>query len=916
METIMKKMSWAAALILMILVALGVGCSTKSTDVPGGGNKTVGNIIIQMDTDTLAYLPGDTVVSQGFVLVTDQQGLVMPDVKVAISLSENFGAIEFVDPTRRDTTNSTGRVDFYFKAWASDPGSGHNTITATSGGKTVTWEMAVQPATDVISQIIITLDKHEVTVTQAKPDSVLVTVTIQNVDHNGIPNVNVRLSSSGGLIAPLPPTNSSGISTTHWYSYGTSEGYYSLTATAGSQVGRDSVRVILLQPIPGTLTTMTDKRMIRADGGVTRARITCYLKDQLGVAIMADTVRFAAPRLGNIYAIGITDSSGKTEVDFTGGDTPNQFPGDSAVVIARWATGGLSDSVRIRIEPAAQVGYVNIRPSNATGIAGVDSTAISVVATYEDQTPVTAEYAVFHYSCGHFTADSLLLTGGHPTVNLYYYFCLQKTSPLNDVKIWATVAGVSSDTVHMIAIAGPPRYITMAAQPTDFPINEQCVATATVTDSLHNPVNDGVPVSFTTTLGTLSNSSVRTAADGTANVTLTPGTQAGTAFIKGAIVSGAYADSVQVNIRSGIAGTIELTVSNPSPQVTGTGGQDWSQLMARVRDSNGNDVQDGQWVWFTILAGPGGGENINRQVQHPDTDRAQTAGGTAMVTFNSGTLTGPVMIKAWTIRSISPTDSVQISAIASNISIVAGPPKSMDIQPSDVGVDAGSAWDVTVAALVRDTLNNPVRDGIAVYFEVHGITGSDTAAILSDTVTTGNGMHLPGMAYTILRYISDATNEIVLITGRTAGIPGGFESISETVEYTLPIQQPQMSLYALPNSWHFDAQGDPCHIELVAIVTDGHDIPINKCKVIYGSSRGRLYTTRTGTTNPTSINWTGPTYGNPPYEPGHTSLWLNETAVFIFPDPNSPEITGDVTAEIEGYPDAIDAVTVNFRRNP
>jgi len=396
---------------------------------------------------------------------------------------------------------------------------------------------------------------------------------------------------------------------------------------------------------------------------------------------------------------------------------------------------------------------------------------------------------------------------------------------------------------------------------------------------------------------------------GRATVNLIPGTQAGNAIVK-ATIGGIWVDSCVVSIDAGVAASIQLSVSNSSPQVSGTGGNDWTQLIATVYDPNGNPVPDGQWVTFSIIASPGGGCAIN---QHNQVDSSQTAAGAAMATFNSGTIPGPVVIGAKTI-SIVGTDTFTYSVEASNISIVSGPPYSMDIQASEIGVDAGSAWDVNVGALVRDRYNNPVRDGIAVFFEVHGVDGiTDTAAIMSDTVITGNGLHRPGMAYTILRYISAATNESVNITGRTASVDTNGNIVQETITFKLPLQQPTIQLYCMPNSWHFNVNGPTTMIECQSIVRDGHQVPINNVKVIYGASRGRLYQSQTATT-PSSFNMTGPIPWG--FAPGHTSMWLRETATYIFPDPQSPEITGDITAEIEGYPDAIDAATVNFRRLP
>jgi hypothetical protein len=207
-----------------------------------------------------------------------------------------------------------------------------------------------------------------------------------------------------------------------------------------------------------------------------------------------------------------------------------------------------------------------------------------------------------------------------------------------------------------------------------------------------------------------------------------------------------------------------------------------------------------------------------------------------------------------------------------------------------------------VGALVGDEYNNPVRDGIAVFFDIE----PEIALILSDSIVTGN-TGIDGVARTILRYPSDRTFDNVNITAQTAGP----NSVSTTVAYTLPLQTPTITLNCDPSSWHYLADGGPwCRILCEAIVKDGHNRLINGATVLYMTTRGRFWTTSAHTVNVNRI-LTGP-LGNPNFNNGYAALWLCEQEQYVFP-PLTTEITADVQVEVQGY-GAIDTQPVNFRR--
>jgi len=703
----------------------------------------------------------------------------------------------------------------------------------------------------------------------------------------------LQLAADGGRLKPLPGTDSTGRAITWWYSnyqFGT----FTLSVRAGTLQRYDTLTVEELQNVNGTLELSADVQAIYADHCVTKSYLTASLKDQYGTAITGDTILFAASRGGWVDAWAVTDIMGLAQASFCA-DVPSP-EGDSSVVVARHRTLGLTDSVRILVVPVSAVNVI-VTPARTRGTAGIDSTNLSVSARYADGFDVNGDTAYFSSTCGSFTFNKVQVVNGH--AENVWKFCNQTTNAAFRVWVRVVVAG-AVDSAEFEVDPGPARRVNIETAFDVINMGERLPAWADVADSLGNPVRSNVPVMFESTIGTISpQSPVATNDSGRANVELSPGTQAGQAVIK-ATVGGVYTDSTVVTVISGEAASIQLDVPNSSPQVAGTGGQDWTQLRATVHDANGNAVPDGQWVTFTIVHSPGEGCNINGVGQ---ADSGQTAAGLAVATFNAGRASGPVTIQARTY-----VDSVEISAQASNITIVSGPPHTLDIQPTGVGTDAEIAWDLIVAALVRDEYNNPVRDGIAVFFSVT----PDTAMIMSEVVVTGNSpqgqpdVTRAGVAYTVLRYISAATNQTVDITGRTA------DGVSEMIHFTLPIQQPSISLNCYPSEWHFGVMGDPCRIRGEAIVVDLHGWPINNTRVIYSTTRGRLYTTETGGSQQ-NYNFTGPPYNT---VPGHTALWLRDSALVLFPDAISTEITCEVAVEVEGHPEAFDSQIVNLRRFP
>ncbi len=897
MEARMKFIRWTAILLAAIAVLLsGVGCDEKSTGTNQTG-RTVGSIQIVLGTvnDTLRFLPGDSASTSVTIIVSDDQGRALAGQKVNVSLSNNnLGYIEWADTDLQDTTNSVGRVNATFRTYAR---AGNQIISASTGGLTDNAILAILPASNVVCNVSMTIADTLLEANQYVEDSTRVVLTLTDCDARGIAGVSLDLRATGGRMMVPPPTDDGGRTETYWYNNG-QFGTFTISVQVSGFNRSQNVHVQEIESRQGFLTVTSNKLQVEADGCVTAANITAVLQNQFGEAIRNDTVRFGAPYGGAIQPIGVTDSLGRAFATFCGMGVPNgEDPADSSFVVARYEKWGLRDTVYIRIDPASEITNVTLSATTASGIAGKDSIQLFVNAAYENGAPVNGYYAHFRFTeCGSFLFDSVRLRNGTLDTVQFYRLCQQ--IPAMPPQLTVTVGGVVSSPLNIQINPGPATYVRFPTPIGVLNTNSAQDVSVAVSDTFGNPVRAGVIVFFETTIGTVSPSTAATNVDGLATTSLSTGTTAGDGVVRARLGNGAI-DSTALFVQSGNANSLSMALLPPSMLVRGSGGQDWSQIRATAFDANGNPVPNGTWVRFQLQGSIPTGANINNRGL---SDSAQTSNGIAVATLNAGTGVGTVFV-----QGCVTTETGQACAPATG-SVVAGPPARIQLGVNELGEDAGgAAWDLEISALVKDAVQNNVIAGTAVFFSV---IPEEYAQILSESVVVGNensdGDVRPGVAFTTLRFTSEMTNRLVQISASTAN------GISQTFDLILPIQEPRIELYAQPSSWHFGIAA-PCRIELRSIVRDGHDVRINGQEVYYRSARGRMYNNQGGTGQAVSISVTGPEY-NPLFFSGECSLWLVETEAFIFPDPLTPEIPGEVGVEVVGFQNAQDSQVINFRR--
>jgi len=200
---------------------------------------------------------------------------------------------------------------------------------------------------------------------------------------------------------------------------------------------------------------------------------------------------------------------------------------------------------------------------------------------------------------------------------------------------------------------------------------------------------------------------------------------------------------------AGTIASIEFNTLRPSIQVKGTGGIESAVLVATGYDSLGNKVGAGKQIIFRILNGPHGGENLENKGYGPDT-ALTTESGQAVVTLNSGTISGTVELRA---------ESGTIFSNVTRVTINAGPPAYLSLGAKPLNI---RGWDVVnatseVLAMVNDIYGNPVQNGTAVYF------GTEEGMVDAYATTSG------GLATSVYHSGDPRNDGRALINASTAG---------------------------------------------------------------------------------------------------------------------------------------------------
>lgn len=406
-----------------------------------------------------------------------------------------------------------------------------------------------------------------------------------------------------------------------------------------------------------------------------------------------------------------------------------------------------------------------------------------------------------------------------------------------DIRSLVSVNGVEveADTSHV----GSPNQIFMES---------------TLVDMYNNTVQ-GKNVKFTTDLGTFLNTTqsvnIQTNDYGVARVRFTPGLFAGAATIQASALNDTLQTQLIFTITSDEIHSIDFTQQAPIElNVANTGGTQSAVLRVKLRDINGNLIDEPQEVYFRIMNNAATlpeGANLNNQ-DPADSVGVLSNGGEAQISVNAGTEAGVLTIRA----SCTTEEGRWIRATKPNIIIQAGPPSSIEPFISGYNVAdnmGGGVWRIVAGAHVRDVWQNPVQDGTVVWFSLYGPGANAdyhpyTAAQIESFGEVGNnsvnGDSLSGAAYTTISYNGVMTNEYVTIYARSGNDTG--LAIDMYREVQLPLQDPRFEIQVTPQILNFGQNGPPDEktSDLIMTLTDGQGLPITGSEVLLLTSRGQI----------------------------------------------------------------------------
>lgn len=241
---------------------------------------------------------------------------------------------------------------------------------------------------------------------------------------------------------------------------------------------------------------------------------------------------------------------------------------------------------------------------------------------------------------------------------------------------------------------------------------ETTVARVTVRNTDSNAL-EGVSVSFTTELGTLSSATATTNSSGIAEVILTSPITLGTGGLR-ASAAGVTSDAVNLSF---IAGPPANVAMQSSPTTVGSSGS--ATLLVTVTDANSLPVSNNTLTFY--LDADQSGATLSTLTQ------ATNANGQASITYTAGTTSGTDRIGAR--ASNGQTNTLDIAVTASSVTINS---IAMTLGSSTLVADGTAS--AAIRATVQDTLNVGVAGVTVNFLSSLGTLSSATA------VTDSNGV--------------------------------------------------------------------------------------------------------------------------------------------------------------------------------
>lgn len=647
--------------------------------------------------------------------VTDAQANPLSDQEVGFEVTAGTGT---VSPSTA-LTDAQGRAQTTLTL-----GEGTNTVQATAEALTQSVSVeGVQVVVDV-NLSAVSLNPSEVAADGVSVTTI--TITLLTADSQPVPGVTEIVVSASGtnntLTQPRTPTDEYG-RTTATLASTTPE-----TKTITVQVtDSEGTKTLTSQPTVTFLPAGNMLLQVQAEATTaivgTQVAITATVTDLDGNPLPGQTVQFSVTAGEG----SVSPPSATTNAFGQATTALSVAPGTNTVEAT---INSLRESVSVQgREVVVDVDRSSVTVDPPALLAdGTATTSITITLREADGDPIEGLSAILVSASG--TGNTLTQPtqptdeNGQTAATLASTKAEVKAITVEVTDSQATKTLTSQPTV--IFTAGPPAHLSISSDLTSALVGGSVTITATVTDAYNNPLT-GLPLNFAVVsgTGTVSPSSVPTAADGQAQTTLTPG--AGENVVE--VSFGTLQDRVTV---TGLEALVDLARSSVavSPGTLPADGQAQALVTITLRDQNGTPLPG----LTGIVVQVSGSNNTVFQPTQPTNAQGQTTAIIASTRAEEKTIT----------VEVTDAEGQKTLEAQPTVTFTAGEPATLSFTTGVVEANVGTS--VTLLAQVMDAVGNPIaslpvqftlRVGEGQLSTASATTGADGRA--STTLTLGLG---------------------------------------------------------------------------------------------------------------------------------------------------------------------------------
>lgn len=453
-------------------------------------------------------------------------------------------------------------------------------LAACGGGNTLTGTSTpAGPGTSTLASISVTSSVASIAADGS--DSATITAVAKDANNNFVQNATIAFgTSAGGLAVTQAKTDASGRAIATLTADNTSPVGTAITVTAasGSVSGKVVVNVVNTQQ---TITLTTSLPQIPSDSSKA-ATITALVRGSNNQFLSGVTVAFQSTSGGLAVTQAVTDNNGAAIATLNAANDPTNrritvtaTAGAATATVPVDVTGTkLTISGPQSLIQNGQSGMytISLTNSGSVGIAGEAVTVTSASGNAITTSPVTTD------ATGTGTVQMAATKAGNDTIT-------------------ASVLGLTATQ----AVSISNQSFTLTAPAANAKINLGASQIVTLVWTAGGVPQAGQTITFTSTRGTLANTTVVTDGTGTATTSISSATA-------GPAVIAASGSGVSTQVAVDFVATTPATVSvQASPTTVPTQGQ--STITAVVRDAQHNLVE-GQTVNFQLVDSTGGSLSV------------------------------------------------------------------------------------------------------------------------------------------------------------------------------------------------------------------------------------------------------------------------------------------------------------------